>query len=313
MKKENYRVRKVKVEVKGIIVEYDEFYVVDENGNEIFDRNVEIENDRRLYDNYKKQSNLLTKEEIKSIRKKYDLTQKDYALILGFGEVTINRIERGSIQTDSVDAIMKLSKNPNNMLFLLEQNKNNISKELYNKTINRIKKLKKIKEHALANISNLITDEKIDTYSVFDVAENTIEIYNKKVDELIKEYDISPEYITNLKLQKLLYFVQALSLLLLSKPAFYEDIYAWDYGPVVKEVYKKYKNNKSNGIILKNTPKRISNCLLNIIEEVINSYGTLEATKLISFTHEEDPWKYTKKDDVISTDTIREYYEKVYQ
>ena len=62
---DNVRIRTVQVEVKGKTIEYEEYYVVDSNGEEIFDRDIEIENDKRLYNIYKKQNNLLTNEENK--------------------------------------------------------------------------------------------------------------------------------------------------------------------------------------------------------------------------------------------------------
>ena len=79
-------------------------------GEEIFDRNIEIENDIRLYDIYKKQMNLLTSLEIKNIRKKYGMNQKEFALSIGVDETTLQRIENGSIQSESVDSIIRLSK-----------------------------------------------------------------------------------------------------------------------------------------------------------------------------------------------------------
>lgn len=47
--------------------------------------------------------------------------------------------------------------------------------------------------------------------------------------------------LTNLKLQKLLYFIQGWHLALFKKPLFKDDIEAWDYTPIVKNVYNKYK------------------------------------------------------------------------
>ena len=70
MKKNNLRVRKVKVQVKDKTISYDEYYLVNELGEEIFNREIEIENDNRLYNIYKKQKSLLTSTEIKEIRKK---------------------------------------------------------------------------------------------------------------------------------------------------------------------------------------------------------------------------------------------------
>lgn len=58
--RQNIKIRKTKVDVKRKIIEFDEYYMIDtKTGEEVFDRNIEIENDTRLYDIYKKQMNLL--------------------------------------------------------------------------------------------------------------------------------------------------------------------------------------------------------------------------------------------------------------
>lgn len=114
-KRENIKVRKVEANVKGINIEFDEYYKINPvTGEEIFDRDLEIENDTKLYDIYKKQMNLLTSSEIKDIRKKYDMSQKEFALAIGIDEITIHRLENGSIQTKSVDSIIKNYTKQNN-------------------------------------------------------------------------------------------------------------------------------------------------------------------------------------------------------
>ena len=54
--------------------------------------------------------------------KKFD-KNKDFALALGMGEITINRLENGSTQSGAVDSIIRLSENPENMLELIERNR----------------------------------------------------------------------------------------------------------------------------------------------------------------------------------------------
>lgn len=54
--------------------------------------------------------------------------------------------------------------------------------------------------------------------------------------------------ISNLGLQKLLYYVQGYYIACFNKPLFEENILAWDHGPVVKEVYEEYKKYKYNSI-----------------------------------------------------------------
>lgn len=310
---DNLRIRKVQVNVKGSLIEYDEYYLVDDNGEEVFDRNIEIENDQRLYDIYKKQNNLLTNFEIKKIRQKYGLTQKEYALVIGVGEVTVHRFEKGAIQTEAVDSIMKLSNDPDNMSFLLLQNRKNIGESLYSLLLKRIKELQTLKKHALVDINKFDLDVlEFEEESAIDIAKNIINIYNARVDELVRNYDIFPEYITNLKLQKLLYFVQAMSLMIFGKRAFPEKILAWSYGPVINEVYQKYKQNHGSEINSESNIKNISSGLYKIIEEVINSYGSIEANKLIDFTHEEEPWRNTEINKEIDIELIKNYFNKVY-
>ena len=310
---DNLRTRKVQVNVKGTLVEYDEYYLVDDNGEEVFDRNIEIENDQRLYDIYKKQNNLLTNFEIKKIRQKYGLTQKEYALVIGVGEVTVHRFEKGAIQTEAVDSIMKLSNDPDNMAFLLLQNRKNIGESLYDSLLKRIKELQVLKRHALVDISKFDLDVlEFEEASAIDVAKNIINIYNAKVDELANNYDIVPEYITNLKLQKLLYFVQAICLMIFGEKAFPEKILAWSYGPVVNEVYQQYKQNHASKINSESNVKNISSGLYKIIEEVINSYGLFEANRLIDLTHEEEPCLNTEINKEIGIDLIKNYFNKVY-
>ena len=68
-------------------------------------------------------------------------------------------------------------------------------------------------------------------YDVLDIARFVINYCNDR------EYDIS-----NLRLQKLLYFIQAYYLGLKNKmPLFKEDFEAWDFGPVIPCVYQEYK------------------------------------------------------------------------
>ena len=60
-------------------------------------------------------------------------------------------------------------------------------------------------------------------------------------------YDVY-EGLTHLKVQKLLYFADGVNLAVNDKPLFKEKIYAWQHGPVVKEVYEKLKVNGNKDI-----------------------------------------------------------------
>ncbi|MCH5342426.1 MAG: DUF4065 domain-containing protein [Acetatifactor sp.] len=75
-------------------------------------------------DAYRRKKNFLTSGDIKAIRTKYDLTQKEYARLLGVGDATIQRYETKAIQDNIYDNLMRLTnQNPSYCLELLEQNK----------------------------------------------------------------------------------------------------------------------------------------------------------------------------------------------
>ena len=99
--------RVVTVKVKGIDITYNEVYYESE-GEEIFNRELEMQNDINCYNEYKRITGLLTTLQVKSIREQLKLTQKQFSEVLGLGEVTIHRIEKGSIQSKSVDNLIRM-------------------------------------------------------------------------------------------------------------------------------------------------------------------------------------------------------------
>ncbi|MDB6118895.1 MAG: putative prophage protein, partial [Verrucomicrobiaceae bacterium] len=60
--------------------------------------------------------------------------------------------------------------------------------------------------------------------------------------------DEAGDVISNLKLQKLLYYAQGFHLALTGAPLFEEDIQAWVHGPVVREVWQAFNQYGANGI-----------------------------------------------------------------
>ena len=63
------KTRKRKSEVKGVMLEIIEEYMIDSNtGNEINNHKLDMENDKKLVDAYKEEKELLTSNEIKEIR-----------------------------------------------------------------------------------------------------------------------------------------------------------------------------------------------------------------------------------------------------
>lgn len=115
------------------------------------------------------------------------------------------------------------------------------------------------------------------------------------------------DYITSLKLQKLLYYAQGLHLAIYDTPLFNDEIYAWDYGPVVKSVYYSYQNYQREPIKIVEEVDIDDNTAM-FLDKVQQYYGKYSAYKLVEKTHREKPFKSTQKNDVILHSKIRDYF-----
>lgn len=121
------------------------------------------------------------------------------------------------------------------------------------------------------------------------------------------------EYITNLKLQKLLYYAQGCYLALTDNPLFKEDILAWEHGPVVNEVYQKYKINGARGIQYdEKFCENIDEQTQNILKQVYEVFGSYSAWALRNKTRQEAPWQNTIRNDIIDLGLIKEYFKGRY-
>jgi len=133
-------------------------------------------------------------------------------------------------------------------------------------------------------------------------------------------FDIAA-YITNyievdqLKLQKLLFYTQAVSLVRFNKPAFSSAIEAWDYGPVIPEVYTKIRRYKTPLKIKYATKESIDACIIEAADMVIKYYGEMDGIELMQLTHSEQPWRnaYKKgRNTEITNRAIKAYYKTIF-
>lgn len=119
--------------------------------------------------------------------------------------------------------------------------------------------------------------------------------------------------ISNLKLQKLLYFVQAQFLVKKDYPCFPEEIEAWDFGPVVPEIYRIYKKYGSS-----NLPKSQDFILESVsendrilINSIIDKCALYSATQLVTITHNQTPWLRAYQpyqSNIITKQSIKDYF-----
>ena len=117
--------------------------------------------------------------------------------------------------------------------------------------------------------------------------------------------------ISNLQLQKILYYVQGEYIKLNNgKILFDDDIMAWKYGPVVPTVYYEFNQYSSSDIDTEQENEVIENHVKNIIDPVIINKSMLSAWKLVEDTHNELPWKtsYQIGQDIIEISTMKDFF-----
>lgn len=127
------------------------------------------------------------------------------------------------------------------------------------------------------------------------------------------------DLITNLKLQKLLYYAQAWYLVNHNRRLFRDPIKAWDLGPVVPSVYRKWKKYGASPIPYEVRGKE-ENCFdphqIDYLDEFYRIFSNFSATALVSMSHSEKPWQDAharRGNSEIDTKSMKEFYTKLYE
>ncbi|WP_439258023.1 Panacea domain-containing protein [Lonepinella sp. BR2271] len=129
----------------------------------------------------------------------------------------------------------------------------------------------------------------------------------------------SGDLISNLKIQKLVYYAQGFFLAINNKPLFAEKIQAWLHGPVVPELYEEYKEYGSGALPTENLDidfSKFSTGDRELLDDIYAVYGQFSAWKLRNMTHEESPWKTSYqqgKSNEISHEKLKEYFSTLVQ
>jgi len=143
--------------------------------------------------------------------------------------------------------------------------------------------------------------------NIIDVEKYIYNYCNKKgIDDL-----------SNKKLQKLLYYLQAWFLVKTGGETLFDDkIEAWLHGPVVAESYHRYKQYSFNPIFIDVSNYKESKFIKENVEDlddILDNYAECDADYLEVRTHIEGPWLLARKNKTyISNKSMLDYYTEVY-
>lgn len=126
------------------------------------------------------------------------------------------------------------------------------------------------------------------------------------------------EPITQLRLHKLLYYVQGWSLALRGHPLFDGDFQAWAHGPVLRDLYPTFADYGANPISSEDwgAPESLEQDEAEFVESVWEAYKGYSPAALRRMTHSEPPWQKAhagygpadRCEEVITIDSMREHF-----
>jgi uncharacterized phage-associated protein/DNA-binding XRE family transcriptional regulator len=120
------------------------------------------------------------------------------------------------------------------------------------------------------------------SFNIFELSNHIIQKCNQ---ELGENYDV-----TNLKLNKLIFFIEIELFKVYNKRIFEYPIQAWPHGPVYPDIYNKYKLFGYNPIIESKSSNLNSESLIKEIDNAINKYIGFSAKELEELSHKDKKW-----------------------
>ncbi len=210
---------------------------------------------------------------IKALPKKYHIGKRPLSLLLGWGEVTYSRYIEGHIPSASYsDTIQRLFDSPAEYEQLLEKNKALISDRAYRSSKKAVK--------------TVIESEQPETEKMLEVASEFC---------VLSRGNIGAR-----EIEKLTYYAQGFSLVVLDEPLFELEPEAWAAGPVYRRLWEIFKLNNVSGVYGDGRfSLEDSSCFdekeENLIKAVWHAFGRYGGTILSEMTHREDPWLLARK------------------
>jgi uncharacterized phage-associated protein len=99
---------------------------------------------------------------------------------------------------------------------------------------------------------------------------------------------------TTMKLQKLVYYCQAWSLVWDEVPLFTEKIEAWINGPIVPELYTLHQGQFEIHSLTQGDPNCLTEIQRETVDAVLRAYANKSSQWLSDLTHSEDPWRLAR-------------------
>lgn len=263
------------------------------------------------YREYRHKHGMLQPEEIRTWRKKYNLTQKELSGLLSWGDATVSRYEQGALQDDAHEKMLRMVMEPHNLRNLIQDSEQMLS---------LVKRETLIKELTIElqqeSSFNQILEEQLGNYTADKFSGNR----KLDVDKLLACIRFfchgAGQFIT--KINKLLFYADFKHFKENSLSITGSRYARITYGPVPENyplymaVLRKNKAISFEEVFFNENPveKIISNekpdlsifsdSEIQVLLDVKKYFNDFSAKKITDFSHEEPGYVETKNSDIIS-------------
>lgn len=295
------------------------------DNDELTDRNYNT-----IYRKYQEKKNMLKAEDFRYVRNElYQVSTRVMAKLIGWSPATISRYENGSLQTKKHDTHFKTYLDPramkrafDNYRDELEEKPRKALEERLSFLLDTVKSSELLK--GLDDRLTLLNIEDIDDEWSMTSTESVEKFFIIKGQEFNEE-DEDDLRVSPLKLQKLMYFAQGWTHAFTGHDLFEDNFQAWQHGPVIPDLYRRYKSygskriDKDLGVSIHDLG--LTSDQLSILHWIWDKYSKFEAKFLEDLTHMEYPWRKTRADLpddascdwIIKKDDIHDFFDSMYR
>lgn len=299
---------------KNVKVMYDASYLYCDIVDELYmDEQQMQENDIKLKDAYRREEGLLTSTQIIGIREKYNISQRDLCILLGWGGKTITRYESHQVQDKAHDTILKkIDQDPEWFLSLLNDVKSNLSIESYQKYLQAATSLyeedrdiylrkaieasyAKFQENKMFNGNqSLSLDKVVDVIRYFAVSLNVTKLYKVKLMKLMWYADVLSYKMRGFAITGLVYQALPMGAVPIGHNSIIDlkDVPCEEVDMGETYAYHFALTGKQSFLSLSDEDKKI-------LDIVIEKLGKMSKNDIINFMHRERAYIETTPRDII--------------
>ena len=283
-------------------------------GKDFASEEQEERNFQEAYDVYRQRHNLLPPAQIRAIRNKYGLSQTNFSLLLGWGEITVHRYENGALPDTAHNELLVLLDDPRNAEKILGLNKSDLPEGLVSKLSERILLLAREEYNPLKCWLRWTEDQ---SFSVADInAGYRLFDLNKFENLTLYLLHKCPD-VYKTKLNKLLWYCDFKHFKVHTVSLTGSRYVHLPYGPVpdnyelhlwklrsenkIRSVENVFRSCAGEKLIASANPdqKGFSVTELKVIDYVVDKLGSLSAKALSDESHKERAYAETGETDII--------------